>query len=306
MPSGMIPALAIAPEIPDRCVLPADFVGRSLAQLRQDSQTNQPLPEVLRLFQQPGAPRIQREPNLVPVDVSYFEQANENQTERYRLGPGDQVFIDVFVNGQRSLELSIPQAVVGPEGVTFVPLIGTVRLEGLLLDQVAQDVRSRLNQFVKNPQVNVSLIAQRPVQVTVTGSVARPGFYPLAASQLPVALSTAGGTTPNADLRTVQLRRTLPDGRILAAEIDILTPLIQGIVPPDIRLEDRDVIFVPAQESQVSRGPEQDIIETYSLAAAPIPVQVTIVGEVVKPGFYVLPAGLGRVSSAILAAGEPL
>ncbi|WP_413165288.1 SLBB domain-containing protein [Capilliphycus salinus ALCB114379] len=294
-----------AQEIPDQCVLPQEFVDRKIELLEQVEP--QYTPEILRLFQRPGSPPRQveqpLEPNLIPVDISYFERANENQIERYRLGPGDQIFIDIFVNGLRSAELSIPNAVVGPEGTTIIPLIGTVRLEGLFLQDIEREIQTRLNQFVKNPQVNVSLLAQRPVQVTVTGQVARPGFYPLGSPQLAIALSTAGGTRSNADLRSVQLRRNLPDGRTLAAEIDLLTPLLAGLAPPDIRLEDRDIIYVPTQETLPTQGPEREIIESYSLAAAPTPVEVTIVGQVVKPGFYTLPAGLGRVSAAILAAG---
>ncbi len=292
-----------AQEIPDKCVLPQAFVDRKIELLEQVQP--QDTPEILRLFQQPGSLPVERtlEPNLIPVDVSYFERANENQIERYRLGPGDQIFIDIFVNGLRSAELSIPNAVVGPEGTTIIPLIGTVRLEGLFLQEIEREIQTRLNQYVKNPQVNISLLVQRPVQVTVTGQVARPGFYPLGTSELAVALSTAGGTRSNADLRSVQLRRNLPDGRTIAAEVDLLTPLLAGLAPPSIRLEDRDIIYVPTQETLPTQGPEREIVESYSLAAAPTPVEVTIVGEVVQPGFYTLPAGLGRVSAAILAAG---
>lgn len=292
-----------AQTIPDRCVLPQEFVDRKIELLEQVEP--QYVPEILRLFQQPGSRPVPRvlEPELIPVDISYFDRGNENQMERYRLGPGDQIFIDIFVNGLRSTELSIPNAVIGPEGSTILPLIGTVRLEGLLIREIEREIQTRLNQFVINPQVNVSLLAQRPVQVTVTGQVARPGFYPLGSAQLPIALSTAGGTRSNADLRSVQLRRNLPDGRTLAAEVDLLTPLLAGLAPPDIRLEDRDIIFVPTQQTLPTQGPEREIVESYSLAAAPTPVEITIVGSVVKPGFYTLPAGLGRVSAAILAAG---
>jgi polysaccharide export outer membrane protein len=125
----------------------------------------------------------------------------------------------------------------------------------------------------------------------------------LQAPQLVVALSTAGGTTADANLRVVQLRRTLPNGTTVATEVDLLTPLMQGLTPPDLRLEDDDIILVPAQEVLISQGPERDIIETYSLAANPTPVEITVVGEVAKPGYYALPAGTGRVSTALIAAG---
>ncbi len=297
------PQQAWAQDIPKDCTYPD--VDQSINTYPASQPITPIVPEILRPFQRPGNPpaRSVLEPDITPVDISFFTEANQTRIQRYRLGPGDRLFIDIFVNGQRSVELSVPDTIIGPEGTLALPLLGALQVEDLFIQDVEQEIQSRLNQFVKNPAVNVSLTNQRPVQVTVTGQVARPGFYPLTTPQLIIALSSAGGTTADADLRVVQLRRTLPSGQILATEVDLLTPLLQGLTPPDIRLEDDDIIFVPPQELLVSQGPERDIIETYSLAANPRPVEITVVGEIEQPGFYALPAGTGRVSSAIIAAG---
>ncbi len=294
----------IAQEIPEKCAFPTDYINRPLDTYQPPGQTPQ-VPEILRMFQRPGNPpaRSVIEPDIVPVDVSFFRETSQSRIARYRLGPGDRLFIDVLVNGQRSIELSVPDTTISPEGTIALPLLGALQVENLFIANVEQQIRSQLNQYVKNPAVKVSLINQRPVQVTVTGQVARPGFYPLQAPQLVVALSSAGGTTADANLRVVQLRRTLPNGTTVATEVDLLTPLLQGLTPPDLRLEDDDIILVPAQEVLISQGPERDIIETYSLAANPTPVEITVVGEVSQPGYYALPAGTGRVSTALIAAG---
>ncbi|MDT9294047.1 MAG: polysaccharide biosynthesis/export family protein [Arthrospira platensis PCC 7345] len=294
---------SMAQRIPDRCTLPRSFVNQPLPRGGGQPAPVQPdWPTLLELFRNADAP-IQTRPSGIPVSPSVFEGPIGDRMKSYELGPGDQIFIDVFINGQRSQELTIPNATIGPQGSLAMPLIGLVELEGLTLEQVRQNIQPRLAQFVRNPEVVVSLVNQRPVQVTVTGKIARPGFYPLASPQLIVALTTAGGTRPGADLRRITVRRTLPTGQTLETEIDLFTPLLLGLEPPNIRLSDRDVITVPTQEVSPSEGVERDLLENYSLAAAPVPAQVTVVGEVVQPGFYTLPAGGSRVSTALLAAG---
>lgn len=216
----------------------------------------------------------------------------------YRLGPGDQIAIQV----QRFPELNFTGA-ISPEGIIVLPLIGTVNMRGLTVEEAQQRLRERFAQFIKNPQISASVLVQRPVVVTVTGEVARPGFYPLQTPQLPAALAAASGTTPTAELRAVRVRRTLPEGSVAEQIIDILTPLQTGTSPPDLRLEDGDAIVVPYKQATADRKSDQDLASRYSLAAATTSVQITVIGEVSKPGFYTLPAGGGRISSALVVAG---
>jgi polysaccharide biosynthesis/export protein len=216
----------------------------------------------------------------------------------YRLGPGDQISIQV----QRFPELNFT-GTVSPEGVIVLPLIGTVNVRSLTVEQTQQRLRERFAQFIKNPQVSASLLVQRPVIVTVTGEVARPGFYPLPTPLIPAALAAASGTTPTAELRSVRVRRTLPEGGVAEQVVDILTPLQTGISPPDLRLEDGDAIVVPYKQATPDRKSDQDLASRYSLAAGPTLIQVTVTGEVGKPGFYTLPPGTGRISAALVAAG---
>ncbi|HLO48364.1 MAG TPA: polysaccharide biosynthesis/export family protein [Kamptonema sp.] len=260
-----------------------------------------PLKALAELINQnlPTLPSLSQPQQEIPVNTSpSFEINPAFRNRAYLLGPADQVSIQV----QRFPELSFAGS-ISPEGVIVLPLIGTVNLRGLSIEQAQQLIRDRLNRFVKNPNVAVSLIVQRPVTVTVTGQVARPGFYPLVTPQISAALSAAAGTTLTADLRRVLVRRTLAGGAIAEQTIDLLTPLKNGIAPPDLRLEDGDAIVVPYQQTTADSKSDRDVTARYSLAAAQGPVQITIAGEVAKPGFYTMPAGLGRISAALVAAG---
>ena len=58
--------------------------------------------------------------------------------------------------------------------------------------------------FKVEPEVFVVLTSPRPAQINILGEVVRPGFYSfVSGSPLNVALSAAGGSTEDADLRTV-------------------------------------------------------------------------------------------------------
>lgn len=235
----------------------------------------------------------------IPTNINPNLEINPAFTKRtYLLGSGDQISIQV----RRFSDLSFAGS-ISPEGLVVLPLIGTVNLRGLTVEQAKQLVYDRLNKFIKNPDIVVSLIVQRPVTVTVTGQVARPGFYPLQTPQISAAIVAAGGTNSTADLRDIVVRRTLTNGTFAEQKIDLLTPLQTGIAPPDLRLEDGDAIIVPYQQVTSDNKSDRDVAARYSLAAAQGIVQVTVTGEVAKPGFYTLPAGSGRISAALVAAG---
>jgi polysaccharide biosynthesis/export protein len=248
----------------------------------------------------PSSELLDRLPDPVPTPrpatPNYINPAFRNRP--YQLGAGDQISIQV----QRFPELNFTGA-ISPEGIIVLPLIGTVNVRGLTVEEAQERLRERFTQFIKNPQVFASLLVQRAVVVTVTGEVARPGFYPLQTPQLPAAIAAASGTTPTAELRAIRVRRTLPSGTVAEQIVDILTPLQSGISPPDLRLEDGDAIVVPYQQATPDRKSDQDLASRYSLAAVTTPVQVTVTGEVSKPGFYTLPVGTGRISAALVAAG---
>lgn len=246
-------------------------------------------------FLEPNIPTNTPSLGSSPLNPS-FRSDPESRLKRYRLGPGDQISIQV----QRFPQLSVGNTTVGPEGTIQVPLLGTVLLQGLTLEQARDLIRDRLNQFVVNPEVIISLLARRPVRVTITGEVTRPGFYPIGGqAQISDALRAAQGTTFLADMRNVEVRRNLPSGVVVSQIVDILTPLQLGASPPDLRLEDGDVVIVPYQTSLEAQKLDRELLTNYSQAGPVIPAIVTVTGEIGRPGFY----QANQVSAAILQAG---
>ena len=215
----------------------------------------------------------------------------------YSLGGGDRIRINVFEVPEYTGDYQIP-----PGGKLFLPLVGPVDVLGLTQSQAADAVAAKYSRYLKRPIVTVSLISPRPINVVVSGEVNRPGSYTVGLQggagdnpgvQYPTivgALSLAEGTTLSADLRQVQLRRKLgprPDQLIV---LDLTELVKSGNLPQDITLRDGDTIYVPTA-SQTNMA-EIRQFATASFAAAPNrPRSVTVVGEVNRPGSYVVIGG---------------
>jgi polysaccharide export outer membrane protein len=224
-------------------------------------------PAVLPLLEDPPPP--------VPAAADPLELRQrlmvdpEPDFDTYRLGPGDGIFVGV----QRFPDLSF-QATLDLQGNVVVPLAGAINLEGLTLDEARQAVFEIYNRYVVNPDVSLTLTAQRPVQVTIVGEVTRPGFYPLPAPQLSTALLTAGGTTSHADLRQVHIQRKLSQEQSLEQTVDLFTPLYQGESIPNVRLQDGDVIRVARLDPTRLDEYNRTLVANSTLAKPEITVRI--------------------------------
>jgi polysaccharide biosynthesis/export protein len=171
----------------------------------------------------------------------------------YRLAPGDAIAVVV----QRFPDLSF-QAAIDQQGFITHPLLRKIYVQGQTIDEVQATIGREASKLVINPVVLVSLVAQRPVLVTMTGEIGRPGLYNLSPTgpspRVAAALLLAGGTTQKADLRIVKVQRPLPNGTLAEQTLDLIKPLKDGTPLPDLRLQDGDVVTVPRLEP----GQEKD------------------------------------------------
>lgn len=197
----------------------------------------------------------------------------------YRLGPGDEIVIDVWGDAVFRLE-----KIVNREGNVLLPDVGQVSLQGLTLRGAKERVRARLSTaysgFAKDPPatfLDLSLGKLRPIKVFVVGEVRRPGAYDLsAASTVLHALYFAGGPAPAGTMRDVRVLR----GNEEVVHLDVYQYLLSGTKEGDVRLENDDTILVPP------RG------ET-----------VTVRGEVVRPARYELQPGETLADVVRMAGG---
>lgn len=170
----------------------------------------------------------------------------------YRLGPGDQLQIEVW----GASEANITQKVT-PDGYISIPDVGPINVNGLTVQAATNKIKGKLSQIyagMASPNVNlstnvkVSLGQIRTIQVNIMGEVARPGTYALSSfSTVFHALYKAGGISRLGSLRNIKVVR---GGRTVAT-VDVYDYIIRGKSHSDIRLQEGDVILASPYEALV-------------------------------------------------------
>ncbi|EDX70598.1 Polysaccharide biosynthesis/export protein [Coleofasciculus chthonoplastes PCC 7420] len=228
----------------------------------------------------------------------------------YTLGGGDRIYVEVFKLPDLSGDYQLP-----PDGALTLPLIGYVSLQGLTLTEANQLLSNRYAQVLKRPTVTVTLTAPRPLNVVIAGEVNRPGSYLLDLESgvgnqpgvqyptLPQALEQAGGVTLAANIRRVQIRPSSNRQSAPVRTINLWELVQTGNERQNLTLRDGDTIFVPSLTTINLTEAYQ--IATSSFAIKPEePRNVTIVGEVTRPGTYVVIGG-NTTDSPFRTGGSP-
>jgi polysaccharide export outer membrane protein len=173
-----------------------------------------------------------------PVDIGMVQAVAPTPTE-YRIGVGDKLSVRVF----QVEDLSFEELVVDNSGNIQLPLIGAVRGAGQTAGEMSTDIAARLAaQYLRDPQVTVTVKQAANQKITVDGAVTKPGVYEMRGStSLLQAVAMAEGPTRVADLTKVAVFRSI-DGRRSVAIFD-LSAIRQGRASDPQVLGD-DVIVV--------------------------------------------------------------
>ena len=173
-----------------------------------------------------------------PVDLHSVERVITTPVE-YRIGVGDKLDVRVF----QVADLSFEELVIDTSGNINMPLIGAVRGAGRTAGEMSAEIAERLaEQYLRNPQVTVTVKEAASQKITVDGAVTKPGVYEMRGStSLLQAVAMAEGPTRVADLTKVAVFRNI-DGRRSVALFD-LSAIRQGRASDPAVLGD-DVIVV--------------------------------------------------------------
>lgn len=140
-------------------------------------------------------------------------------------------------------ELSLGRIRVGEDGSFMMPIIGPVQASGRTVDEVTNDIRSRLaSNYLRNPFVTVNVLELNSHFVTVEGAVDRPGVFPYQpGTTLLGAIAMGLGPTPVARLNQVVIFRQV-DGQPSAARFDLNAVRSGAMIDPLLEPEDRITI----------------------------------------------------------------
>jgi polysaccharide export outer membrane protein len=173
--------------------------------------------------------------NTLPADASAEMQAGRRESKSeeeaavlpyynnflttYRLGPEDVISVSVF-NQDRYSKSGIT---VPPNGRISYPLIPEgILVAGKTTEQVQDEITKRLDEYIINPQVTVSLDKAVSAIYSVVGDVAQPGVRTMSRRySITEALAMAGGVLNTGNKSKVIILRQQADGRYRPIFVDV-------------------------------------------------------------------------------------
>ena len=176
-------------------------------------------------------------------DLTFEPNMNIATPDNYRLGPGDNVYIDIYGASQKTIE-----GTVSPDGTVVVEGFGPIAVGGMTVAQANSAIRSRLGSRYQSSKLRLTVGETRSIMVNVVGDVKVPGTYTLSAfASVFHALYMAGGVTDLGTLRNIKIYRNSQ----LISTVDIYDYIINGHMTGNVRLQDNDMIMVGSYDCLV-------------------------------------------------------
>ena len=201
----------------------------------------------------------------------------------YRVGPGDLLLIrdldhpDLFVGERRAESFGMNLFTVQDDGLLPLPLVGPVQAEGKTLPELLADLNASYAQYVRKPNISVTVSKYRSQKFYVLGQVNVPGAYPFDGKiSVLDAIGQAQGLSERADLLgsyVVRENNVLP--------VDMYALLRKGEMRQNLHLAGGDVIYLADSSDR----------------------KVYVLGEVRKPGVFPMGSEPLRLIDAISMAG---
>ncbi|MFK2890015.1 polysaccharide biosynthesis/export family protein [Dyella flagellata] len=149
------------------------------------------------------------EPAAIPPELLSY------QPEPYRIGPGDMLYITVWDHPELTApagsqqQTSANSRLVRSDGTLFYPYVGTVKAQGMTIDELRQELTSKLTKFVPKPQVDVAVTSYGSQLITLQGAFTKTD--PQQSTTIPLTLGQAIGTAgidyTHADMSDLVLSR---------------------------------------------------------------------------------------------------
>lgn len=161
----------------------------------------------------------------------------------YRLFRGDTLSILAvgFPDG-----IGINSITVGLDGYVQLPYVGSVKMEGLTLDEAKAVLMDSLTQYLRIPDLSLVITNYGPRKVYVMGEVNKPGVQNMAIDNMNAyaALASAGGWARKGRSTRIQIMRVV-DGTMYYRTLNMKAYTVKHDLTQNVEIEDGDILYVP-------------------------------------------------------------
>ena len=179
-----------------------------------------------------------------PEEFEIASLRRAEMTPNYRLFKGDtfNVLAIGFPDG-----IGVNNITVGIDGYVQLPYVGSVKMEGMTLDEAKEVLMESLGEYLRIPDMSLLITSYGPRRVYVMGNVASPGIRDLSVDSMNAyaALASAGGWTNRARSTRIQIIR-VRDNVMYYRTLNMKDYIKKHDLTQNVVLEDGDIIYVPA------------------------------------------------------------
>lgn len=163
----------------------------------------------------------------------------------YIMSPGDKLMIVVTGYEEYSSNPTQPESayIVRPDGRISFPLVGTIDTTDKTVGQFTEELRTKLSEYLVNPDVSVNLIQWGTTRVFVLGEVNKAGLYELNKSHRVLdAIGAANGFTKDAAKKKVYLIRDGDEKK--TTQLNFNDYLTKGDLKQNVVLHEGDCLYL--------------------------------------------------------------
>ena len=179
-----------------------------------------------------------------PEEFEIASLRRAETTPSYRLFKGDtfNVLAIGFPDG-----IGVNNIGIGIDGYVQLPYVGSVKMEGMTLDEAKAVLMKSLGEYLRIPDMSLLITGYGPRRVYVMGNVASPGIHAMDIDNMNAyaALAAAGGWTNRARSTRIQVIR-VQDDMMYYRTLNMKDYTKKHDLTQNVVLEDGDIIYVPA------------------------------------------------------------
>lgn len=196
---------------------------------------------------------VQITPKLIAMDRASATAATvppallDYRPGAYRIGAGDILYITVWDHPELTAPAGPQQQIyangrlVRPDGTLYYPYVGSIKVDGLTVEELRAEIADKLKTYIEKPQVDVNIINFASQKVWLNGAFKDTSTQPITVTPLTLAeaLGKAQIDPVQADLSDLMLTRDGVDYRL---DLDALAHGPHG--PADIYLKAGDHLYL--------------------------------------------------------------
>ena len=189
------------------------------------------------------------------VTPSYIEAPEEfeiaslgrpSTVQNYRLFKGDTMRILPIGFTE---DIKVEEIPVGVDGCVQLPYVGSVKLEGMTLDEAKKTLLEAFGEYMRIPDISIFVTRYGKRKVYVMGDVTKPGIQEMDADNMNAyaALASAGSWTNRGRSTRIQVIR-VRDNVMYYRMLNMKAYVKKHDITQNVFLEDGDIVYVPATD----------------------------------------------------------